>query len=104
LLPKRKVYCVVDKLKAPWEHAYVNKIRGLFPGLEIHSGTAIEDFNFIRQFGTILCSNSSFCWWAAWLSNAKTVYTFQQWLTGSHMVDLAHTKGFTTFPGKYYWD
>jgi hypothetical protein len=104
LLPKSKVYCVVDQLRAPWEHAYMNKIRALFPGIEIVSKSAVEDFNFIRQFGTIICSNSSYCWWAAWLSNAKVIYAFSKWLTGSRMVTLAHTKGFTTFPGKYYWD
>lgn len=38
---------------------------------EIVSGTAEDDFNFIRSFDTIVCSNSTFSFWATFLSDAS---------------------------------
>ena len=34
----------------------------------------IEDFSFIQSFNKIVQSTSTFCWWAAFLSNAKEIY------------------------------
>lgn len=34
----------------------------------------IDAFNFVRVFNRIVISQSSFCWWAAFLSNAKEIY------------------------------
>lgn len=39
-----------------------------------------KDFHTIRKFDKIICSNSSFIWWAAFLSDASRVYTFARWI------------------------
>jgi hypothetical protein len=37
-------------------------------------GTPIEHFSFIARFKRIILANSSFSWWAAFLSNANEIY------------------------------
>ncbi len=34
----------------------------------------LGDFRFIMSFNKIICSQSTFCWWAAFLSNATEIY------------------------------
>lgn len=36
--------------------------------------SSIEEFNLIRNHDRIICSNSTFAWWAAFLSNAEEIY------------------------------
>ena len=38
------------------------------------SGDPMTDFNFVRQFRNIAIAPSTFCWWAAYLSNARAIY------------------------------
>jgi hypothetical protein len=38
------------------------------------SGTPVEEFRFIASFKRIVLSNSTFCWWAAWLSHAEEIH------------------------------
>lgn len=70
-----KLYIVMDtKSGRIWRKQAGDKKRYLdaFSGYnhEIVSGTAEEDFNFIRSFDTIVCSNSTFSFWATMLSDA----------------------------------
>jgi hypothetical protein len=37
-------------------------------------GTPVEHFSFMTRFSTVVLSNSTFAWWAAYLSNAESVY------------------------------
>ena len=37
------------------------------------------DWEYLRSFDRIVCSNSSFCWWACFFSKASKVYTFKRW-------------------------
>ena len=37
-------------------------------------GSEIEDFNLMKNFNKIVMSNSTFAWWAAYLSSAQEVY------------------------------
>ena len=46
------------------------------------SGSAHSDFHFIRRFGRIICSNSTFSFWACFLSEALTIYTVNDWGMG----------------------
>jgi hypothetical protein len=39
-----------------------------------HHGTPIEHFAFMQRFSRIVLSNSTFAWWAAWLSDAREIY------------------------------
>ena len=53
-----------------------------------HLWSDMDDFNFMRCSEAIICSNSSFAWWAAFLSDAKKVYIPQPaagkyWAAGS---------------------
>jgi hypothetical protein len=101
-LLKKNIYCVVENSDNQWEKEYIKKLKILIPNIKIQSTDARQDWKFIRQFGTILCSNSSFCWWAAFLSDASKVFTFRKWLTGSPAVTLPDTKGWNSVDGKYY--
>lgn len=71
-----KLYIVMDtKSGRIWKKQAGDKKRYLDAfaeyNYEIISGTAEEDFNFIRSFDTIICSNSTFSFWATFLSDAS---------------------------------
>jgi hypothetical protein len=104
--PDKKVYFVVEQPKKGWERKYMMILEGMMQGrpFEVVSGTARDDFYFIREFGTIVASNSSYAWWAAWLSNAKTIYTFKRWRLNSIEIALAVAKGMTPTDGRYIWE
>lgn len=106
LHPDKKVYFVVEQPKKGWERKYMMVLDGMMQGrpFEVVSGAAREDFYFIREFGTIVTSNSSYAWWAAWLSNAKTIYTFKRWRLNSTEIALAVAKGMTPTDGRYIWE
>lgn len=40
-----------------------------------------NDFHFIKSFDKIICSNSTYCWWAAFLSEATTIYVSDKWIS-----------------------
>ena len=50
----------------------------------IVSDSPKHDFNFLREFDTILCGNSSFSWWASYLSDASRIFTFSRWIREPH--------------------
>ena len=100
-LSDNKIYGVVEKPKQQWEFEYIDKVKLLIPEIVIDYRSAKDDWNFIRSFGTIICSNSSFCWWAAWLSEARQIFTFKKWLAACPNAELAESQRFTTVEGKY---
>lgn len=67
-----KLYIVSEKPKHCEKkyYSYFSKHNPIFV-----SSSLLEDFNFIRSFDKIICSNSTMCWWACFLSDAKTIYT-----------------------------
>jgi hypothetical protein len=71
-----KVYIVVDNIKFDWEKKYMSNFNSYNP--IIISGTPKEDFDFIRSFNKIVTSVSTYSYWAAYLSNAEKIYTFQK--------------------------
>jgi hypothetical protein len=89
-----------------WERQYIDKLKGLLSGRDVTvvSGTEYSDFHFLRSFGTIVSSNSTLSWWAAFLSDAKTIYTFERWRINSPMVRLAHSKRMTPTMGSFIWE
>lgn len=64
---------------------------------EIISQTPQKDFEFLRGFDRIVCSNSTFAWWAAFLSDATKVYTFAPWMKKN--MNLAYMQGATVVDG-----
>lgn len=44
-----------------------------------------HDWNFLRQFDTVISSNSTFCWWAAFFSRPSRLYTFKRWIGNAGM-------------------
>ena len=84
---RMKHYIVTDEPGSNYHRAF-------FPFQpKIVSRSPKEDFNFIREFNTILCGNSSFSWWASWLSDAQRIFTFEKWMREPHgqKIMLAHT-------------
>lgn len=45
----------------------------------IEPGSFIDNLHFVRKFDRIICANSTFSWWAAFLSEASKIYTFARW-------------------------
>ena len=70
---------------------------------EIVSIDPKHDFHFIRQFDNIICGNSSFSWWAAYLSEASKIYTFSKWIREphNHIIRLAFFHGAQPVQGNW---
>ena len=77
-LKKHKLYIVTDDPGDP----ILTKLQRFKP--EIISKSPKHDFHFIRDFDTIICGNSSFSFWASYLSDAKRIYTFSRWVNEPH--------------------
>jgi len=62
-----------------------------------------HDFNFIREFDTIICGNSTFSWMAAFLSDASKIFTFSKWINEPHryIIRLALMRGATPVQGNW---
>ena len=60
------------KKQQPHKEAYISHFDAYNP--IIVSNDELTDFEFIRSFNKIICSNSTFAWWATFLSNAETIY------------------------------
>ncbi len=41
--------------------------------------TPDKDWDFLRSFQRLVCSNSTFGWWAAYFGKACRIYTFDRW-------------------------
>jgi hypothetical protein len=70
-----KLYIVGAKADEPYLKAFEKYKPIIIPS---HS---VNDFHFIRKFNKIICSNSTFCWWAAFLSEANTIYISDKWIS-----------------------
>lgn len=95
----RNCYIVVEPHVTNKEYLkYFNNIKGV----KIVTGnSAAEDFEFIRSFDRIICSNSTFCWWAAFLSDASKIYTFKPWVRDPK-VNLSDIPNGKAVPGEFF--
>lgn len=95
----RNCYIVVEPHVTNKEYLkYFENIKGV----KIVTGnTAEEDFEFIRSFDRIICSNSTFCWWAAFLSDASKIYTFKPWVRDPK-VNLSDIPNGKAIPGEFF--
>jgi len=61
---------------------YINNLINVFKEFKpiiVHHDNMIDDFNFIRSFDKIMFKNSTFAWWASFLSEASCVGVFGPW-------------------------
>lgn len=72
----RKLYIVVEPHVT--NKKYLSHFSQWKP--EIVSQSPKDDFNFLRSFDRIVCSNSTFAWWAAFLSDASKIFLFGKWM------------------------
>jgi hypothetical protein len=96
---KQKLYLVVEP--HPTNEKYLRQFNPYDP--VIVSGSPKSDFDFIRSFDTILCSNSTFSWWATFLSEAKSIFTFAPWMK-KNPLNLAHINGAKAVDGQFIND
>jgi len=67
------LHIVTDTL----DEKYLAHFAGYSPRV-ISSGPK-GDWEYLRSFDRIVCSNSSFAWWACFFSRASRIYTFKRW-------------------------
>lgn len=77
--PGAKLYIVTDEAH-PKYLSYFQKYDPI-----IVSTNYGHDWNFIRRFDTVICSNSTFCWWAVFFSRPRKLYTFRRWIENPGM-------------------
>jgi len=89
-----KLYIVVDLggwkkyRKKDAEQNYLNYFSKYNPVIIMNK--EYDDFHFIRSFDKIICSNSTFSWWAAFLSNASRIYTPSKWRGKKKLQNILH--------------
>jgi hypothetical protein len=44
------------------------------------SGGKDADWDYLRSFDRVICSNSTFCWWAMFFSMPSKLYMFKRWV------------------------
>lgn len=70
----KRLHIVADV--ADWE--YLSNFSKFDP--LVVTGGPRTDWSYLRSFDRIVCSNSTFCWWAAFFSEARRIYTFKKWV------------------------
>jgi hypothetical protein len=93
-----KVYIVMNPIE-PEYLTYFDRHEYQF---QVISGTVKHDFEFIASFNKIICSNSTFCWWAAFLGNPECVYTFAKWLPNNPQIDLTELPNGIVVDGDFW--
>lgn len=94
----KKLYIVVEP-HITNKH-YLDQFSTLRP--IIISGSPKTDFEFLLGFDRIVCSNSTFAWWAAFLSDASKIYLFKDWM-GRNRINksLVNMEGAIILDGEY---
>jgi hypothetical protein len=90
-----KLYIVMS----PLEQHYLDYFKDFNP--IIVSEDAKSDFFFISSFDRIICSNSTFAWWAAFLGNPSKAYVFKKWLP-SRQINLIHFDNSLPVDGQFF--
>jgi len=73
-----------------FEHMYILGADSTEPYLRAFAGLSytlvnidfIDNFHFIRRAKKLICSNSTYAWWAAFLGHAEPLYTLKPWTPG----------------------
>ncbi len=83
---------------SPIDNDYLREFDDL--DYKLVSGSARDDFWFINSFDRIICANSTFSWWAAFLGSPSQVFLFKDWLSVD-CIDLCDIVGGVPVSGKY---
>lgn len=97
----RKLYVVAED--HPTSKKYLSYFKSKYRNFEFVSGSAASDFDFIRNFDRIVCSNSTYAWWAAFLSDASKIWTFKKWMHNDR-VPLENMVGAKVVDGDFFRD
>lgn len=65
-----RVFICTDDVNDP----FVRSFRDKYNAIVHHTDTAMDDFVFTMLFNKIVIANSTFFWWASFLSNAQKIY------------------------------
>jgi len=76
----KNIYIICDKLRFKWERIYmdklISKIKELNKNVIYEIRTMNEDLNLMATSDIIITSNSTFCFWAAFLSKASSIIQY----------------------------
>ena len=92
---------ISHKVSIRYMNGLVDSLKEFNPILH-HSSNFIDDFNFIRSFDQIMFKNSTFSWWASFLSNASKIGVFKLWKPGKGK-DKNRNLGSTNLPSWFSW-
>jgi hypothetical protein len=89
---------VLDKLEASEiilvtddpSDPYLRAFRERYRHLRVVSGSAKSDFELLMSMSTLVVSNSTFSWWAAYLGGASRVFVPRDFGPGSASRGLHH--------------
>ena len=68
-IPHNKLYVCTCDPNDPDIKDFVKKHNAI-----LRHKSVIDDFKFLMNFNKIVLSQSTYCWWAAWLSDATEIY------------------------------
>lgn len=83
---------------SPIDNEYLDGFKKYNP--IVVSNSTKDDFLFLSSFDKMICSNSTFCWWAAFFGNPSKVYTFKRWIPVPE-VKLSQFKNSIEIDGKF---
>lgn len=95
--------CIVVVEDHPSNNRYLNNFKSLVKNVRIVSGTPESDFYELMKYSRVICSNSTFAWWAAFLSTAEKIWTFKPWMYNKG-IPLAEMDGATVVDGDFIRD
>lgn len=68
----KRLHVVVDEI----DQEYLSHFKAYEP-IVVSSGR-VGDWDYLRSFDRVICSNSSFCWWAMFFGSASKMYSFKR--------------------------
>lgn len=81
------------------DECYIRNLRSFEP-VVLSGRSLMDDFHFLRSFKRVICSNSTFAWWAAFLGQAEKTYVFRRWV-GQPEVKLTRFAGSIEVDGDF---
>lgn len=74
----KTLHIVTDQI----DYDYLSHFKKYNP-IVVSSGRE-QDWVYLRSFDKVVCSNSTFCWWAMFFGSASKIYVFKRWVGLTH--------------------